>query len=277
MRVRIVGCTWLSALLCGLAAAGPDDDLWAVRCATFQGPQRIEQAQIYERMLKQTKGLDAKLVTLLHAESESVLCYGRYARRFEAASGVESFRPDPRKDLELIRSLSLPTSNGYAWPFRLATLTPLPGQDQGPAEWEISKARGHWSLQVAVFYNEGEMQQRKQAAIEYCKLLRQQGHEAYYHHGQVNSSVCIGAFPKDAIQTVQRKESLTGRTQFTQKIVDPRLLALQQKFPHSTQNGRIMHQVSLNARGEKQRIPDASFPVEIPSAAEPAPARDARR
>ncbi|MFO0837766.1 MAG: hypothetical protein U1D55_04510 [Phycisphaerae bacterium] len=265
-----------SLLIANPARAG-DEDIWAIRCATFQGNGRSEQAAVYEKALKQASGLNARLVTVIDENGASVLCYGRYAHHFEAATARETFKPDPRKDLEKIRELSLETDGKVAWPFRLATLIPLPESDAGPPEWQIANARGHWSLQVGVFYNEGEMRQRKQAAVEYCKLLRQQGQEAYFHHGPVNSSVCIGAFPKEAIQTVRREEPLTGRIQFTQKIVDPKMLELQKKYPNNTQNGHIISTVTYDSKGQKQRSPEPSFPVEIPRGGDVTPEKPGRR
>ena len=128
-----------------------------------------------------------------------------------------------------------------------------------------SPARGAWSLHVAVFYNTKDMKQRKKAAVEYCKLLRQQGEEAYYHHGPVNSSVCIGAFPERALRNVKVEDPYSGVMNVKTKIVDERLLKLKEKYPVSLENGHKINQIQRGSDGKvEKRVALESFVVEIP-------------
>ena len=151
------------------------------------------------------------------------------------------------------------------WPFRMAKMAPYPVPLAVPRSWELSANPGHYSLQVAVFYNTEEMRQRRSAAEQYCKLLRDQGQQAYVHHGQVHSSVTIGSFPRTALKTFQQQDPMTGRIQVVQRIVDPQMLALQKKYPNHLQNGAKAFQVARDRRTQ-QRVRDAhvSFPVEVP-------------
>lgn len=257
-------------LVCGPANAqrrGEDDDVWAVRCITLTGPNRFEVSKQLEKSLKNVRELDGKLVQVVHDKEQSIIYYGRYARRFETANSTESFKPDPNKDLKLIRELSMTVNGQAAWPFRVATMEALPTARNAQADWDLSNVDGYWSYQVGVFYNSDDMKQRKLAAEEYCKLLRQQGQEAYFHHGPVNSSVCIGVFPKDAIQTVKGKDPLTGVMTVKYQIADPRMLELQQKFPNNVENGRIVYEIDRDSTGKvSKRTPIASFPVMTPKA-----------
>jgi hypothetical protein len=83
----------------------------------------------------------------------------------------------------------------------------------------------------------------------------------------VNSSVCIGAFPEEAIQTFQRQDELTGIIQATAKIVDERMLELQRRFPHNLHNGSVFYEIVRDPQtGRKYRDPHTSFAVEIPGA-----------
>jgi hypothetical protein len=251
-------------------SARDDEDTWAIRCRTMQGSQRFQLAEDYARALKRVDGLKPALVQVFHEDDESTVYYGRYQRRYDADNAEESFRPDHLRDLDLIRHLSVNVADPVlgsriVWPFRNATMETLPtGRGHHP-EWHLSNAPGYYSLQVAVFYNTEGMRRRKYAAEEYCKLLREQGEQAYYDHGPVNSSVCIGVFPEEAIQTFQEQDPLTGIIRVTSKMVDQRLIALQQRFPFNLHNGSKFYEIIRDPRtGEKIRDPHTSFAVEIP-------------
>lgn len=247
-----------------------DEDTWAIRCLTLQGSTRFKLAESYAKALKQVKGLKPELVQVFHEADETGVYYGRYQRRFDTRSEQERYHPDPRQDLDFIRQLSMDITDARSgrqtvWPFQLATLSTLPGGRGSRPEWLLDKAPGYYSLQIAVFYNTGEMRQRKFAAEEYCKLLREQGEEAYYYHGPVNSIVCVGAFPKEAIQTIQKPDPLTGIVQARAVMTDPRLLDLQKKYPYNTHNGNIFYELSQDPRtGRQIRDPHTSFAVEVP-------------
>lgn len=253
-------------------APGEDEDTWAIRCLTLRGTDRFEVAKRYTEALQNVKGLKADLVQAIHEENESSIYYGRYRRRYNARTDTESFRPDHLRDLDLIRHLSLTIQDPAVgprpiWPFQMATMDTLPAGRATHPEWLLTKASGYYSLQVAVFYNTEEMRRRKYAAEEYCKLLRSEGREAYYHHGPVNSSVCVGTFPKDAIQTSQSQDPYTGIIRVQVRMVDQELLALQKEFPHNLHNGRTFYEVTRDPKtGQKIRDPHTSFAVEIPRA-----------
>ncbi len=246
------------------------EDIWAIRCLTLRGSNRFKLSDSYAGALKKVSGLKPKLVQVFHEEGETVVYYGRYKQRYDAKTGTESFRPDHLRDLDLIRHLSMSVHDPAAgtrmvWPFQLATMGTLPVGRGSHPDWLLTNAPGYYSLQVGVFYNSEHMRRRKYAAEEYCKLLREQGWEAYYHHGPVNSSVCIGAFPEEAIQTFQKQNPLTGIIHVTAKIVDERMLALQTKYAFNLHNGSKFYQISRDLKtGKKMRDPHTSFAVEIP-------------
>lgn len=253
--------------------AAPDEDTWSIRCISIAGPQRFPIAAGYEQALRKVPGLDPRLVQVHHEDNESRVYYGQYRKLADPRQHGERYAPDPLPALNLIRSLSMEvddpaTGKRVVWPFSLATIEPLPSAQGGNPEWDLARVRdGYWSLQVAVFYNTEHLRRRKQAAMEYCKLLREQGHEAYYHHGPANSSVCVGVFPKAAIANLPEEDPLTGAVRFVDRIVDPRMLELQKKFPYNLENGHITRQIIRDPRtGEiKERVPTPSFPVRIPA------------
>jgi len=272
LSVFVLGCGDQGAL--SLRGGVQEEDVYAIRCVTMVGPQRVRQAVTAEKMLKGVSGLQPALVQVQHLEDETNLYYGRYQRIYDPASGRETFRPDFRRDLELIRNLSLNVPDRTLgqraeWPFLQATIESLPSSREANPAWDLARAGGYWSWQVAVFVNEGEMRRRKAVAEEYCAQLREQGEEAYYHHGAVYSSVCIGTFPKAAVQTVEQRDAFTGAVTAVNRIVDPQMLKLSKRFPHNLHNGRMRYTI-IRARGtgaiEKKEPRDPAFPVILPRA-----------
>ncbi len=256
----------LAALAWGPDARAEDEDLWGIQVATYQGDNRVKLADNCAGHLRAVKGLDKKLVRVFHERDVSLVYYGRYKRQYNDGNNQTQYKPDPNPPLNLIRSLSMEDQRRQVvWPFRLASLQPYPVPLSIPAAWQLERNPGHYALQVAVFYNTEEMRQRRSAAEQYCKLLRDERQEAYVHHGPVHSSVCIGAFPRQALRTFRETDPMTGRIQVVQRIVDPQMLALQKKYPHHLQNGARTYQVGRDRR-TNQKLKDVhlSFPVEVP-------------
>lgn len=257
----------VALLAIGVSGASASDEFWAIRCVALDGADRAREAKRYADALRKVKGLTPELVTIHEAQRESVVYYGRYQKAF-SFTNQPNYRPDPKKDLELIRSLSLQArgADGAArdiWPFQMATVEALP-KVSDLARWELRQAAGKYSLQVGVFYNTEGMTRRQEAAEEYCKLLRQQGEEAFFHHGASMSIVTLGSFGEDAIRTEQRSDPLTGRLKVTSKIVDERFLGLQEKYPHNLHNGHMFYDVIDQPGKGRGREPHVSFAVEIP-------------
>lgn len=262
------GCNGQTTVFSPRGAERQDEDVWAIRCVTLRGANRVTVAQNYEKSLRDIRGLKPDQVQLFHDAKGSTVFYGRYRRRYDAATGKSTYKPDPLRDLALIRQLSFEDSRGgqAVWPFRLADIEALPTTPIGNPAWDLTLADDYWTVHVGVFYNTGGMNRRKYAATEYCKLLREQGHEAYYHHGPVHSSVCVGLFPKSSIVDLTREDPLSGVLRATRKIVDPRMLELLKKFPDSLQNGHRTYEIIRDsATGEvTKRIPIPSFPALTP-------------
>ena len=261
--------------------ASEQEDIWTIRCIEVPGPTRHQLSKSYGDALRKVKGLKADLVQVIDSEGKSIVYYGKYRQVHDSKTGEDTYKPDPKNDLELIRKLSFlsPNNDGTStpvWPFYLATIDTLPLASSVPAEWNLLKAKGYWSLQVGVFYNQNEMRQRRYAAEQYCKLLRDQGQEAYYHHGSERSAVFVGVYPKEALQSVRSTNALTGLPEFSMRIVDERMLAAQRRNPNNIENGAIAYDIETNREnGEKQRVPRPSFAVEIPHETPNPPARPA--
>jgi hypothetical protein len=137
--------------------------------------------------------------------------------------------------------------------------------------------------------------QRKQAAVEAVREARARGIEAYYYHGQTASSVCVGAWPREALkeqdsdvaetidpdqpilvlpqplpfnaqvdvrdrQTGEKVRTLVPRIE----PQDPTMIAAMQNYPEHSINGEVGYKSGRDARGVTHQIPDRSFLVVIP-------------
>lgn len=245
-----------------------DKEYWAVRCLSDAGPNRFTVLDQYAAALKDVPGIKDKYIVVIHDDNESSLYYGQFERVYNSKTASHSYKPDPTKELNLIRSIYVENSrlakeDVNNWPFRFATMARLPTGDSAHPEWDLTRAPGYWSLQVAVFYNSDEMTQRKHAAVEYCKLLRNQGHEAYYHHGDEKSSVCVGTFPRESVQQVKETNSLTGLVHVSYKLADPKIAELQKKFPHNLENGHTIFEIR-DGFGKRKKNAIPSFVVKCP-------------
>lgn len=237
---------------------------WTIHVTTIGGPDQFERTEQIAESLKSVPDLDADKLQVIHDGDGGQIYYGSYERYWDPATEAWQFEPDPHPDLALIQSL---TYDGRTRPFQTAMLQEEAGSVGGDPEWEASRADGHWALQVAVFYNTETFQQRRQAAVQYCEILRERGLEAYYHHGTQMSTVVLGAFPEDAMQTVQGERQVAPGRRLSRSeavIVHPRLKALREQFPHTLENGHRVRVTQYDTSGEERQVFRPSLVVELP-------------
>jgi hypothetical protein len=147
-------------------------------------------------VLRRTRGVDADKVRVETTGDGTNIYYGTYYRRINAATGRRSIPRKMGKDLTLLKELADEQGRHF---FLHARSVPQPQKDVGKPEWDLRNAGGVYTLQVAAYFNDGVMQQRKRAAAEKAAQLRAKGYEAYYYHGQSRSLVTVGTFGEDAL------------------------------------------------------------------------------
>ena len=239
-------------------------EVWAIRTITTVGGDHARSAEAYAAALRKVDGLSSRLVRIIHESNTSRVYYGRYLREYDIQTGNATFKPPHRDDLRVIRGLTLGSGGSRPFAMALPELLPIPSTHP---EWDLAKQTdGHWSLHVAVFYNEGRMNQRRKAAEDYCSELRRQGEQAFFHHGPVKSSVCIGLFPESALETRTRTDPRTGTPVSGTVYADPHLAALQKKYPNNLENGHIINRIVRDPVSQQivQRTPNESFVVRVP-------------
>ena len=206
------------------------------------GEDHVAEAKTYKaRAELETKWKD---IFLVHKSGQSQVCWGMY-RSVSAA----------QKNLKKAKAYR--TSDGAAV-FAGAILIPVLGKHVGPPEWDLAGAPGKHSLLVAAFYDVPEEKYvgRKKFAVQYCRRLRENGYEAYYHHGLGSSTVTIGAFPSSSVQ-----QDPSGK----KRITDPKILELAKEFPHLAVNGNAVARKVYDARTRTYRsVTRPTYLVRVP-------------
>lgn len=237
-------------------ARGKKGAPWTILCLELRGPERRVQMEQIAETLRQTPGIRAKDVYLRDGRDGAVrLYYGTHFRRTDAKTGKRDTPKQLRDDLLLIRQLG----SGPGQYFFLRALTVrAPTPDVGPPEWNLLRATGKYTLQVGIFEPTDEFWEFKQAAAEYCQLLRDKGYEAYYYHTDAASMVTVGAFGEDALVPHE-----SGVPRYSAQV-----LALQQSdelLKYNLLNGSIYKgQVYASPTEKGERVPVPSRLVMIP-------------
>lgn len=193
-RLQHLG-TWIliTSVLSGCSAKGQK---WSIQCVELVGPEHRVLCDRLAASLRNTPGMRSSQVHSVHedAKNRSRLCYGEYTRRTDPQTGKLHIPAKMAQELATIKNLTDPSGQRI---FLGARMVPFPAPDVGDPRWDIERAGGKYTLQVAVFYETDDFHERKQAAAEYAAQLRKQGFEAYYHHGETASEVTVGSFGED--------------------------------------------------------------------------------
>lgn len=210
------------------------------------GPGHIARIREYRERTESDAGWDD--LQVVHKTGRSELYRGHYS---SAAAAAEA----------------LAEAKAYRTPagvniFAKAVVVPVPGADAGhAADHRLAAADGAYSVLVAVFYDvpDADYVGRREKAVAYCRQLRAEGHEAYYHHGSSRSSVTVGSFPADAVETVK-----VG-AEFKQRLIDPAMRAVMSEFEFLAVNGRRHKVRAPDIKGrEAQWVEVRCYPVKIP-------------
>jgi hypothetical protein len=224
---------------------------YTILCLQAQGPAHAQNAEGLAQLLRDVRGIDPHAVRLQHEPDVSRVYYGQYRQRWNRTTGVAEPEPAARTDLERIRQLSLGGQDTY--PFLMARVVSLPRSPVVPGQWELSDCPGAYTLQIGVFYDTPpEFTQRREAAEQAVKLLRDRGYQAWYHHGDARSTIFVGSFDESAVMV-----GPDGRQTYSQPVID--LQQSEEDFRYNTHNGRIVYR---NLAGRK--VPEGSVLIRVP-------------
>jgi len=261
----------------------PKDALYTIYCQVFSGPDHIERARQMRQALR--SGTSLKNWYLIHGADQSTLYYGFYRTIDPRDSKDADEGKRAIHDLNTIRAMV--DTNGYR-PFSTSVPVPIDSPDpQANPAWDLAKTNGYWTVEIAVYKNSHD---RKQAAVDSVRAAREQGIEAYYYHGPTTSSVCIGCWPREAIQETDaaaqnndpdqpvlvtpnpmpdqvaagfEKQGMKPVAPQT-NIADPTLADTLRRYPEHAVNGVVhLRQVPNPVNGQMQMEREHSVPVKI--------------
>jgi hypothetical protein len=229
---------------------------WTILALELSGPTAARDAEQFAETLRNTPGIRADDVFIRAAGRSARLYYGHYAAPVSRAESKHSIPHALRDDLLMLKQLGDPSGGRY---FLRAIPVRMPTEDVGNPEWALSRAKGLYTLQVGVFEPAGEFTQYKEAAAEFCKLLREQGHPSYYHHTDAASMVTVGAFGADALIHPPR-DAKPGAIAIP--TYHPKIIGMQQNelLKYNLLNGGIQY----IRHPDGSRTPVMSRLVEIP-------------
>ena len=231
---------------------------WTIRCLELQGPGRMTQIEAVAAALRGTPGIRANDVFVRDdSDGFARLYYGTYYKKWDPKRQRRIEPPQLRSDINLIRELGLEDGRRL---FLAAIPVRMPQPDVGNPAWDLRKLDAAYSLQVAVFEPTEEFFEYKQAAADYCKLLRERGYEAYYFHAPASSSVTVGSFGVDAV--ISRAVERLGRTYYVTEYSDEvRRLQEHELLKYNLLNGAIYR--VRNESGLSEPVP--SRLVKVPT------------
>ena len=264
----------------------PADAQWTIYCQAIAGPDHVQRANMIKAELLRATGLKDWYV--IHSDTESVIYYGFY----RSISDPKDKKESERAQAELAKMTQLADQHGnriFAQCLFVQVTAPDPN---APPEWDLRNANGFWSLEIAVYKDSPE---RKQAAVDAVREARKQGIEAYYYHGPTASSVCIGAWPREAVaeqdqavgeaandaeqdilvlpQPLDIRGGVEVRNREGKRVralapriepVDASLLAMIARYPTHAVNGNVMITRGKDPAGTITEVPDPSLLVKIP-------------
>lgn len=238
------------------AQPGPGAEKWTINCLRSSAPNHAELCNGLADLLRKTNGIDPQAVRVQSDALGSTIYYGEYTR-VPGAGGQLVFPSKMQQDIERIRLLTY----NQTLPFGLATPESLGGDAAGGAQgqYNLTTARGKYSLWIAVFFNTPTFDQRREVAEQYVQQLRNEGVEAYVFHELVKSYVFVGSFGADALTPLPN-----GTWQVSKEVQDFAAARAGEEFLYLMENG--YRQKRLGPDGEYILVPSQLMPVPRPGA-----------
>lgn len=254
---------------------------WTIECGAYEGAERRQVADRMAALLKDVPEVDAEAIRVEHNDDRSRVLYGAYELEYSVSEAggrpTIELNDEIKNDADFIRKLAV----GTQYPFLQARAIEMPKAVEGPAKWDLRNANGVYTLHVGVTYATPNLQEYKEAAIEWVRVLREEGYEAYFYHSpdEPRVSICVGTFGADAVKQKKQINPVTKQEEtvpvYTQQVND--LRARDPSFQYNLENGHIIHRHVLNPETkQKEKVPNLSFLVKIPTQGESLAPRDDR-
>lgn len=231
----------------GAQAAHAFEDGWGILLECFEGDRRAERAS---RLVKRLRD-EARLSDVWIKEMpDKVLVFrGHFS---------DQTSPEAKTALQETRTAQLDGVRPYE-SAGFVSLAATARQATGNLDLRQFVGQGLYSLQVAAFDEIYDKDFRK-SAESYAAELRAKGDEAYFYHGANLSIVTVGLFSDDDFEEVDvQQQSPTGISKYKQKVYGPKMLKLQEKYPHNIYDGYTIKEKNPDGTSVEQ----SSFLVPI--------------
>lgn len=215
--------------------AQPGTGGWAILLADLKGDDRYYRAQQANAQLH-----GHNLPQLWSEDNGTNLKL--YSGRFENPND-----PEAQLSLRAVTSVELDGDR----PFKHAAFVPLKQDVNFQFDpLDLRQYTGYYTLEVAIFTPEyaGD---RKAAAVQLTRELREQSVDAYFYHGPNNSSVCLGLFYESDFVV----EGITA-------VPGPRMTDFQKQHPEYEINGVDANDLPPPPEGALPR-PNRSYFVKV--------------
>jgi len=190
---------------------------WAIQVIQFDGPTRHSQAMGLVKRLRAESSLADMWIEDIH-DTATI-----YHGRFPTASD-----PAIRVALDKVQAIEMEGEH----PFANSQLVPLIGGGRAIADpFDLRQFIGYYSLQIG-FYDSAFGKDFREAAEQAVRVLREDGHDAYYYHGPYRSIIAIGVF--NYSQAFVRAGTVDTYA--------PQIRELQRAFPYNLGNGVTLKQ-----------------------------------
>ncbi len=189
------------AMVSDRASRPPRAPRFGICLATFTDPDHRRSSQLYAQRIGMLVPDMADGLSLHSDDAGSMVLFGDYSG-WQDPSVAET-----TKRLRLVQVEGRPL---FLNPILTEVTVPRDPSDIGPLELlslrvQFPEIRTLYTLEVAVWgdFGGGELadDERRRLAEDYARLLRGQGHQAWYHHDESKrmSTVTVGAFDHTAI------------------------------------------------------------------------------
>ena len=226
---------------------------YTIFCMRVAGPDHVERAREIRGHLVQKTGKGGWYV--IHAEDQSTLYYGFYKSINDPEKPKENRRAE--QDRNWVESIE---GNNGERPFENSMLVQLAAPDpDAPPQWNLENVppEAFWSLQIGAFTGYPD---RKKDAVTAVREARAAGEQAYYYHGETTSSVCIGVWPREAVEFDEESARAPDpRNPINMGRPDEPIAVLPAQLAERHRNARDKHGKRINVYTPELRVRDETL------------------
>ncbi len=226
---------------------------YTIVLANYRGAGSMEQAQ---RVQQQAQQLLSEDIWLSYQEPDTVMVnYGHFQGSDKSSQTQREWQKVKQPNFY---------SKLKAGAYQFSYIRELPQVDPAaPDEWNLLNSDCFYSLEIGTYFNvpDASYYNRKADAVAGVRNLRAEGKTAFFVHGQKESRVYVGCFPREAVQTFNQH----GKVEIT---LAPLAQLMIDQYQFWLENGAKVITVQHTPQGQEFKIPRKPVLVNIDLLAE---------